>query len=267
MHPRLSVHSVAFTGSSPDELEDYWRRLGVKRLSINSAELLDPQIAAVVARGGYAIESVTQLFVAGPLPIGAAAVAAARDSLSRTIDAAAKAGARCLYLLTGGRGALTWEAAAETFSAAVAPCAQQARQAGVALLIENASNLYVDIHIAHTLRDTITLAEMADIGICIDHFHGWTEAGFEALVERAMPRTGLIQLSDYVPGDRALPARAVPGDGAIPIQPFVEQALGLGYAHGFDLELLGPRIEREGRLEAVRRAAETVGAMLGSLGV
>ena len=49
-----------------------------------------------------------------------------------------------------------------------------------------------------------------------------------------------IQLSDYVLGDRALPARAVPGDGAIPIESFLGQALAGGYAHGFDLELLGP---------------------------
>ncbi len=62
-----------------------------------------------------------------------------------------------------------------------------------------------------------------------------------------MPRLEQIQLSDYVLGDRALPARAVPGDGAIPIETFLGQALACGYAHGFDLELLGPRIEREGR--------------------
>ena len=71
-----------------------------------------------------------------------------------------------------------------------------------------------------------------------------------------------IQLSDYVLGDRALPARAVPGDGAIPIESFLGQALACGYAHGFDLELLGPRIEREGRFEAARRAGEAVSAML-----
>ena len=50
-------------------------------------------------------------------------------------------------------------------------------------------------------------------------------------------------------GDRALPARAVPGDGAIPIEPFIRQVLAGGYTHGFDLELIGPRIEAEGRIE------------------
>jgi hypothetical protein len=39
-----------------------------------------------------------------------------------------------------------------------------------------------------------------------------------------------------------------------------------GYAGAFDLELIGPRIDAEGRLEAVRRAASNVGEMLRALG-
>jgi sugar phosphate isomerase/epimerase len=182
------------------------------------------------------------------------------------IDAAAAIGADMVYLLTGGRGSLSWEQAAERFCAAVAPCAAAARDAGVSLAIENASSLYADIHIAHSLRDTITLAEAAGLDICIDLFHCWAEAGIDTLVLRALPRTRLIQLSDYVLGDRALPARAVPGDGAIPIERFLEQVLTAGYLHGFDLELIGPRIESEGRLEAAGRACETVAAMLHRLG-
>jgi sugar phosphate isomerase/epimerase len=141
-----------------------------------------------------------------------------------------------------------------------------AEQAGVALAVENASPLYADIHIAHTLRDTIELAELAGVGICIDLFHCWAEADLFGLLDRALERTRLIQLSDYVLGDRALPARAVPGDGTIPIKRFVAHAVAGGYRHGFDLELLGPRIEREGRFAAARRAVETMSAMLNAVG-
>ena len=44
------------------------------------------------------------------------------------------------------------------------------------------------------------------------------------------------------------------------------QALAGGYAHGFDLELIGPRIDEEGPLESARRACDVVGAMLDRLG-
>jgi sugar phosphate isomerase/epimerase len=76
----------------------------------------------------------------------------------------------------------------------------------------------------------------------------------------------VIQVSDYVYGDRALPSRAVPGDGAIPLQRLLEWALAAGYKGAFDLELIGPRIDREGHLPATRRAAEEVGKVLQSLG-
>jgi sugar phosphate isomerase/epimerase len=263
---RLSVHSVSFAGAPLAELDAHWQALGLTRLSLIAAQLDDPALPDLIARRGYRIESVTHLFAAGALPTGADGIATVRDDLMRTIAAAARLGARSIYMLTGGRGALSWEAAAALFSTTLAPCVSAAGQAGVALAIENASSLYVDIHLAHTLRDTITLAEMAGIGICIDHFHCWTEAGFDALVARALPRTQLIQLSDYVPGDRTLPARAVPGDGAIPIAPFVAQVLAAGYGHGFDLELLGPRIEAEGRFVAVMRACGVASAMLEELG-
>ncbi|OBI47873.1 xylose isomerase [Mycobacterium sp. E787] len=249
----LSVHNVTFLGADTDELHQNWTTLGLRHLSILDTQLLDPGFVHLIRAEEYAVEAVYHLFADGA-------------DLSRLIDAAATVGARCIYMLTGGRNGLTWERAAERFCRAIEPCVQQARQAGVALAIENASSLYADIHVAHSLRDTITLAELAGLGICIDLFHCWAEADLAGLLRLALPRTELIQLSDYVLGDRALPARAVPGDGAIPIEPFVAQALAGGYRFGFDLELLGPRIDAEGRLAAAGRACATVSAMLDRLG-
>ena len=135
-------------------------------------------------------------------------------------------------------------------------------------MIENAPQLYPDTNIVHSLRDALLLAEMAGIGVActIDIFSCWTEAGLQASIERAIPRCSLVQLSDYVYGDRSLPARAVPGDGAIPLERILDWVLRAGYAGAFDLELIGPRIDKEGHLEAVRRGAENVGKILRSLG-
>jgi sugar phosphate isomerase/epimerase len=262
-HKRLSVHNVTFYGEPLAELENHWSALGVCRLSILDSELLNPDLPMLLQRNDYAVEAVYHLFAGGRLSTDAQA---ARNALSTVIDAAANVGARTVYLLTGGRGALNWAQAADRFCGMVAPCVAHASRAGVTLAIENASSLYADIHLAHTLRDTIALADMSGLGICIDVFHCWAEGDFEAMVQRALPRTALIQLSDYVLGDRALPGRAVPGDGAIPIEAFVAQTLAGGYAQGFDLELIGPRIEQEGRFESARRACDVVGAMLNRLG-
>lgn len=262
-HKRLSVHNVSFYGAPLAELENHWAALGISRLSVLDSQLLDPEFSILLQRNSYTVEAVYHLFSGGSL---AGDPGAAQDALSHVLDAAAGVGARTVYLLTGGRGELSWGQAAERFCDMVAPSVAHAKRVGVALAIENASSLYADIHLAHTLRDTVTLADMGDLAICIDVFHCWAEGDFEAMVQRALPRTALIQLSDYVLGDRALPGRAVPGDGAIPLEAFVAQTLAGGYAHGFDLELIGPRIEHEGRFESVRRACDVVGAMLDRLG-
>jgi sugar phosphate isomerase/epimerase len=257
------VHNVTFYGAPLAEFETIWTALGVSRLSILDEQLLDPQFPKLLQSNAYSVEAVYHLFARGRLDTDPDA---ARSALSAVIDAAAAVGARVVYLLTGGRAGLDWEHAAERFCAMIAPCVAHAERVGVALAIENAASLYADIHLAHTLRDTITLAELSGLGICIDVFHCWAEGDFESLVRRALPRTELVQLSDYVLGDRALPARAVPGDGAIPLEAFVSQVVAGGYAHGFDLELIGPRIDEEGRFESARRACDAVGALLDRLG-
>jgi len=272
MHERISIDSLCFMGASLPDLSRYWRELGAHRVSLVSTPLLQPggeaAAQAALASGDYALETIPHPFMFGRhLEPREESWSEPRSTLSGLIRTAHKLGARSIYVVTGGHGTLTWEEAARVFSAAIAPCVQQAREAGIALALEDAPPLYADTHIAHTLRDTLTVAEMAGIGVCMDLFACWTEAGLHETIKRAMPRCPIIQVCDYVYGDRFVPSRAVPGDGAIPVKRILDWALNAGYAGAFDLELLGPRIEKEGHLAATRRAADNVGKMLQSLGV
>jgi sugar phosphate isomerase/epimerase len=269
MHERVSVSSICFVGAPLSEVIAHWQVLQPRRVSLLNSEvqegaaLLQPALAA----SGIQVETVTHTFLPFlPLDSEPSVLMDARERLSRTIDAAAALGARSIYMLTGGHGALTWEQAAEVFAEAIAPCVAHAKAAGIALAIENASVLYADNHIAHTLHDTLTLAELAGIGVCIDLYGVWTEAALQAQIQRAVPRCVVVQWSDYVYGDRSLPCRAVPGDGAIPLRRVMQWLLEAGYKGAFDLELIGPRIDKEGRLDAVRRAADHTSEMLRSLG-
>src|SRR5262249_19247463 len=87
---------------------------------------------------------------------------AAPAELGRTLEAAEALGADRVYLTTGPRGALDFDAAAAAFSTAVAPCASDR------LLVETANPQFADIHFLHTLRDTVDVAEQAGIGVCLD---------------------------------------------------------------------------------------------------
>jgi sugar phosphate isomerase/epimerase len=258
MHDRVSVNALCFLSTqfvSPtlEEVADNWRELRPHRVSfLGTLVAQDPDAArAVVEDGGYELETITS-------GLGA--------ELPGTIDTAASLGARSVYGLTGARGDGTWEEEVERFGAAIAPSVEQAQAAGVAVAIENASPLYADTHLGTSLRDAATVAETAGIGVVIDVFGCWTEGGLRKTIERVVPRCPLVQVSDWVYGDRSLPARAVPGDGAIPLRQIIDWILGAGYDGAFDLELIGPRIEEEGAVAAARRAADNVSEILDSLG-
>lgn len=269
MHERLSVHQICFAELP---LADYFQQcvvLGAHNLGFISPALLADNGAAFAKQAltdtAMRTQSITHVFRAGHLSSDRNSWNADRDNLSRLIDIAAELGAESIYMLTGGHGEMEWQQAADCFSEAIAPCVDQARSSGISLAIENASCVYADLHIAHTLADTLRLAEQAGIGVCIELFFCWAEADLTALFTRAMPRCHLVQVSDYVYGDRALPARAVPGDGAIPLKTIIGTLLRAGYRGVFDLELLGPRIAEEGAAKSVKRAAEHVGEILSQL--
>ncbi len=271
MHERISVTSINFPGADFATLSRHWRDLGATRGSIVSLMLdSEPveQARRALREADCQLETVVHPFMPGqPLELDEASWRAPRQRLDRALDAAAELGARSVYLTTGGHGSGTWEDSARAFAEAVAPGVARARELGLQLMIENAPALYADLHIAHSLRDTLTLAEMADVGVCIDLYFCWAEAGLQESIRRAMPRCGLVQVSDYVLGDRALPARAVAGDGVIPLQRIIGWLLEAGYEGSFDLELIGPRIDREGPLEATRRTAAKVTNILRGFGV
>jgi len=271
MHEKISIDTICFPGASFRDLAGIWRDLGAGRVSLVSTLIEDEGVSAAqaaLATGDYKVETIPHPFLGygRHLEPHEETWREPRARLGRLIEDAKTLGARSIYLLTGGHGWLTWEEAAQCFSAAVAPCLAQAKAAGIALMIEDSTPLYANTHIAHSLRDAVTLAEIAGVGVCIDFFGCWAEAGLRDTIKRAVPRCDIVQVNDYVYGDLSLPGRAVPGDGAIPVKRLIDWILDAGYSGAFDLELIGPRIDKEGHVAATRRAAENLGEILQSLG-
>jgi sugar phosphate isomerase/epimerase len=269
IHDRISINRASFMGAGLARSADYWREIGARRISLNGALLLSEEraaAAALVRDCGYEVVSVSHLFEPAALPIDASGWAAPRERLSTLIDRCAEVGAPAICMLTGGRGALGWEDATALYAEMLAPCVAHAKDAGITLAIESTQPLFADHHLGTGLRDALLVAETAGIGLCPDLFAGWYEAGLKETIGRAAPRMVTVQVADYVYGDRALPCRAVPGDGVIPLARIFGWMLDAGFAGAFDIEILGPRIAEEGFSRALRRAAENVGAMLEALG-
>lgn len=268
MHPRISLHQVAMVERPTGTFLDYCRSIGVQHATLVSPRLIQPEdidaARKAVQHGLIEIGSINHPFALHPDLENDTGMAS--EDLAALIELAAELRAASIYLITGGRGRLSWEKAAERFSELLAPCREQARAKGIALLVENASPLTVDIHMAHSLPDALRLAQRAQIGLCIDLHACWFEAGLREKLAEALPLTGLLQVSDHVPGDRSTPCRAVPGDGAVPLDAILRDIRDLGYTGLFDLELLGPRIEDEGPERACARAAAVLSDILTRLG-
>jgi sugar phosphate isomerase/epimerase len=269
VHPRISLHQVAFVRDGTLAFIDFCRKHAVPNMTLvtllmTAQDVLDITKPSAADDGGPKASTVNHPFATFPNlqdDIGQAA-----QKLLEAIDVTASIGANAIYMQTGGRGKLDWEQAASRFTNLLAPCKDVAREKGIDLMIENASPFNIDMHIAHTLADTILLAEMAEIGVCIDLQPCWGEAGLAKLFRRAMPITKLVQVSDYVMGDRVAPCRAVPGDGAVPLDRLIGELLDSGYEGLFDLELVGPRIDQEGGAAASIRAVEWLSDLLTRLG-
>ncbi|MDE8651099.1 sugar phosphate isomerase/epimerase family protein [Novosphingobium album (ex Liu et al. 2023)] len=268
MHARVCLHQVGFVAEGTTAFVEFCRSTGIGHMTMVNPHLLGEGVLAeaqaALAAGGPRATTLNQPFARFPDIERDEGEAALR--LNEAIEAAATLGAPQLYIVTGGRGGLDWEAAATRLAELIAPCRDLAAARGVRLLVENANCFNADIHIAHTIDDTIRLAELAGIGVCIDLGAGWFEGGLREKFARAMPLTGLVQVSDYVLGDRSTPCRAVPGDGCVPLERQIGWLLDAGYEGVFDLELVGPRIEAEGVRAASSRAAETLSNMLTRLG-
>ncbi len=264
VHPRVSLHQVAFARDGTQAFVDFCRRNAVPNMTLAPMLMTGPDDVAIVKAAsvdkGPRASTINHPFAV--YPNLEADTGQAVQRLLEVIEITSKIGANAIYMQTGGRGRLDWEQAAARFVELLAPCKEMARRKGIGLMIENASSFNSDIHIAHTLADTILLAEMAGIGVCIDLQPCWGEAGLTKLFRRAIPITQLVQVSDYILGDRSAPCRAVPGDGTIPLERLIRDLLDAGYDGLFDLELVGPRIDEEGAAASSLRALRWLSEVL-----
>jgi sugar phosphate isomerase/epimerase len=254
MYPAISINTLCL---APDRLE---AQLGlVAAIGVSG---ISPEIEQVTAMGakraarliqdaGLSAALLTHRAFGFDTPARAAQQC---DRLKSTIDVAHAIGASAICLTSGSRGTLLWPDALQRFASEIQPCAEYAQAAGIALGLEPTSHLYADVSIAHRLSDALTLARAAGINVGIDLFACWADSDIETAIADAGPITAFVQVSDYVLGDRALPCRAVPGDGDIPLDHLLQLILGTGFCGPIDIEIIGPRLETEGRAAGLKRA-------------
>jgi len=267
VHPRVSVSGLCFPELSAAGAIEAVARLGAANASITGAKARAAGAGAVVAasrRHGVKIVSTT-----GALGLDLSSGQASDASRRRAeadIDLAAAVGAGVMYGLAGPRTSARWDACADAYVNAAGGLAGYAADRGVTLAIEPTSWLYADLTFIHTFHDALLVAPRAGMGICLDAFHVWTEAQLREEISEHIRLIAHVQLSDMTRGSRALPCRAVPGDGDVPLAALVQWLLDAGYRGVFDCELNGPAIDAAGHHAAAARTAAWLDTTLTDLG-
>jgi sugar phosphate isomerase/epimerase len=262
IHPRLSVSEMCtYPWSFGDELA-LWQELGVRQVGVITAKLdaygLDKAVSALHERSMTATTVITRNFdLSAP-----DRWEETRAQINDAVDLASDIGG-CVYFTPGRRDGRSFDELTRSLAEAVAPCAAHAASRGVRLAIE--PSLRTDVSYVHTLRDGLDVARQAGIDVIADLGNCWMERDYEQTVRRGTSRIAAVQFADAIFGTSKEPppgGRAVPGDGDLPIDRFLQAAIDGGYTGAFELEMVGPRIEAEGHEPALRRAVERATRLL-----
>jgi sugar phosphate isomerase/epimerase len=256
MHPRVAVSAVStWEWSFNDDLA-FWREAGITNVGLAVRKLsgvpsLHPSfvVSSVGTVGYFALDQPSTW-------------EPNRQSLTNAIEVATAVGAPCVVVVSGPAGRLEWDDAANALSEALAPGAKRAADAGVSLALENTTSLRTDYSFVHRLLDAVDLATMLGIGVCMEIQSCWSERGLSRTVAQHIGTIRLVQISDFVIGTNATPDRAVLGDGDIPLDRIVGQLLDAGYTGMFEIELIGPRIDKGGYRDAVLRSVAYLDGLL-----
>lgn len=254
MHERLSLSGLCFPDLDLDGILATLGDLGAHHTSLSASKVRAHGWDAGTARIGRSGVGVVAL-IEGPFDLAdRASWPAARSRIIETLDVTATLGGQAVYMIGGAPISAEWSVTAAAYADAVESIVAHAGDVGVHICIEPTNVLYADMTFVHTMAAAIEVMARSGISVCLDVFHVWTEPHLREHIVESGPRIGLVQVSDYVAGDRALPCRAVPGDGVVPLAEIVGWVIESGYDGLVDIELSGPRIDAEGHVEAATRA-------------
>jgi sugar phosphate isomerase/epimerase len=266
MHPSISLNLLCLPDTPLREALDFALYAGFRQVGIPWAAIrgegIDRSVEIIRDSGlGVATIGCGSFFtLASP-----SRWQSERESLITALDVTASLEGRTLYGKAGPAGGLDWDDAAGALTKASAPVVSHSRRVGVPLIIEQTNPLHADTDFVHSFRDAVDIAAMTGIGLCLDLFHIWEERHLVDNACRALQFLHLVQLGDFCYGTRQIPDRAVPGDGVMPIRRIVGGLVESGYQGPIDLELLGPRIWREGAKSAALRAGQYMSDLLQSI--
>lgn len=271
MHPRLSVNGISSFSWTLEQDIAFCREIGVTTIGAAFGKI-EKDVAAsadMIRAAGLRVSGlVTTISPACPLQALRDGSDAVFDQLRPAIDAAAAIGAPlCCFISGPAPSRSTTDEALDALATTLAPAVAYGRDRGVRLAVENNSVVSRFHGFVHTVPDAVRVSRAADVDICLELQNCWYESDLAAMFRAHVGRFGIVQVNDFVVGEELKFNRRVPGDGDMPLAWLIETLLEAGYKGIFDIEVLGPSIEKEGYASALRRGVDWLDATLTRLGV
>ena len=253
MHPRICINGISSWNWTVDEDIAFYRKSGITNIAVGFPKLeggVQERVDAIKAAGLNVVS------VAGGGQVSLID-GDALDALKPAIDAAASLGSESMYFVAGmSPPRMPTDEAYAALVENLAPANAYARSKGVRLALEHNSIVTRAHGFIHMFADAADFARDADIGIDLELQNCWYERHLERLFKDNVDRIALVQVSDFIVGEDVHLNRCVPGDGGIPLEWMIARILDAGYTGFFDLEMLGPHIEKEGYASAITRGAD-----------
>jgi sugar phosphate isomerase/epimerase len=266
-HPLLSVDAMSTFKWSFDQDLALWQDLGVRHAGLLISKISDNPAEKLARLRAAGIQSSTVIVSSFELR-EPATWDSTRASHAAMTDLVAATGGHSIYFTPGRTTGAPWREMLDIFAAAVAPTVAHGRKRGVHIAIE--PSLRTDVSFVNTIRDAIDVAERTGVEIIADFGNMWMERDAREVLKRAAPHIALIQICDVIIGGTGRPppgGRVHIGEGELPIRRLMHEVLDSGYKGVFDLEVLGPLIEKEGYDSAVRRGVASASALLTEMGI
>ncbi|GIW01503.1 sugar phosphate isomerase/epimerase [Roseiflexus sp.] len=245
---RLSLNQATTRYWTLCDAIDGCARAGIPAIGVWRDRLAEAGVAAAARMLRDAGLHCSSLCRGGWFPAATRAERAARiDDNRRAIEEAAALGADVLVLVCGPAPDRDIRAARAMVEEGIAAILPDAIDHGVTLGIEPLHPMFAaDRSVITSLGEAVALAERFDsprVGVVIDAYHVWWDAGVYDLIQRCGRRTVAYHVSDWiVPLPDVLNGRGMMGDGVIELRSLREAVDAAGYRGFIEVEIFNEAI-------------------------
>ncbi|MBX3443384.1 MAG: sugar phosphate isomerase/epimerase [Planctomyces sp.] len=239
---RLSINQMTTPRWSLEEDLEHYAAAGIAGIGINWQKFDDDAAPSDAARVRESPLRVSSLGWCGGFT-GCSGQSFRETMLDarRKLRVARQLGASALVVIPGPQLTHIRSHAARLTMDALRELADAAAESSIRIAVQPMHELFRrGWTFLHTLEDTLALLDRVkrlNTGFCFGAYHLWKEPNLTSVLQQAIERIALVQLSDWREPPRCENDRLVPGDGCIPLASILRTLERGGYRGWYEIEV------------------------------